>query len=254
MNRRTFVSMTIAGAATPLLRRAALAQSTARARNVVLIHGLFADGSSWSEVIARLQRKGIQATAVQNPLTTLQAGVEATQDVLALQQGPTVLVAHSFGGMILSEAGVAPNVSAVVYIAARAPDAGEDYTALASRFPAPPASAGIVWSGDNGRLSEEAFLRDFGGDLPAEKARVLYAVQEPFRRSLLADKTTQAAWRSKPSWYAVSKEDRTINPDLQRFMAKRMEAKTIEVAASHLSLISQPDIIANFILEAAGQS
>jgi len=135
MNRRTFVSMTIAGAATPLLRRAALAQSTAKARNVVLIHGLFADGSSWSEVIARLQRKGIQATAVQNPLTTLQAGVEATQDVLALQQGPTVLVAHSFGGMILSEAGVAPNVSAVVYIAARAPDAGEDYTALASRFP-----------------------------------------------------------------------------------------------------------------------
>src|SRR5258708_7211842 len=122
MNRRTFVSMTIAGAATPLLRRAALAQSTAKARNVVLIHGLFADGSSWSEVIARLQRKGIQATAVQNPLTTLQAGVEATQDVLALQQGPTVLVAHSFGGMILSEAGVAPNVSAVVYIAARAPD------------------------------------------------------------------------------------------------------------------------------------
>jgi pimeloyl-ACP methyl ester carboxylesterase len=232
----------------------AFAQSTAKATNVVLVHGLFADGSSWSEVIARLQRKGIRATAVQNPLTTLQAGVEATQDVLALQQGPTVLVAHSFGGMILTEAGIAPNVSAVVYVAARAPDAGEDYTALASRFPAPPASAGIVWSGDYGRLSEEAFLRDFGGDLPTEKARVLYAVQEPFRRSLLADKATHAAWRSKPSWYAVSKEDRTINPDLQRFMAKRMGAKTIEVAASHLSLISQPDTIANLILEAAGQS
>jgi pimeloyl-ACP methyl ester carboxylesterase len=254
MNRRTFVGMTIAGAASPLLQRAAFAQAMAKARNVVLVHGLFADGSSWSEVIARLQAKGIRATAVQNPLTTLQAGVEATQDVLALQQGPTVLVAHSFGGMILSEAGIAPNVSAVVYVAARAPDAGEDYTALAARFPPPPASAGIVWSGDNGRLSEEAFLRDFGGDLPAEKARVLYAVQEPFRRSLLADKTTQAAWRSKPSWYAVSKEDRTINPDLQRFMAKRMGAKTIEVAASHLSLISQPDTIANLILEAAGQT
>jgi len=104
---------------------------------------------------------------VQNPLTSLAAAVEATQDVLALQQGPTVLVAHSFGGMILSEAGIASNVSAVVYVAARAPDAGEDYAALVSRFPAPPASAGIVWSGDDGRLSAEAFLRDFAGALLA---------------------------------------------------------------------------------------
>jgi pimeloyl-ACP methyl ester carboxylesterase len=97
-------------------------------------------------------------------------------------------------------------------------------------------------------------LRDFAGDLPANRARVLYAVQEPFKRSLLTEKTTHAAWRSKPSWYAVSTEDRTINPDLQRFMAKRMGAKTVEVRASHLSLISQPDTIANLILEAAGQS
>jgi pimeloyl-ACP methyl ester carboxylesterase len=156
--------------------------------------------------------------------------------------------------MILSEAGIASNVSAVVYVAARAPDAGEDYAALASRFPPPPASAGIVWSGDDGRLSEQAFLRDFAGDLPEDKARVLYAVQAPFKRSLLAGRTTHAAWRSKPSWYAVSTEDRTINPDLQRFMAKRMNAKTIEVKSSHLSLISQPDAIANLILEAAGQS
>jgi pimeloyl-ACP methyl ester carboxylesterase len=222
-------------------------------RNVVLVHGLFADGSCWSDVIARLQAKGIQATAVQNPLTTLQAAVQATRDVLALQQGPTVLVAHSFAGMVVTEAGVDPGVSAVVYVAARAPDAGEDYTALASRFPAPPASAGIVWSGDDGRLSEAAFLRDFAGDLPPERARVLYAVQAPFKRTLLADKTTQAAWRSKPSWYAVSTEDRTINPDLQRFMAKRMGANTIEVKASHLSLISQPDTITAMILEAAAQ-
>jgi integrase len=139
------------------------------------------------------------------------------------------------------------------YVAARAPDADEDYTALANRFPTPPASAGIVWSGDYGRLSEEAFLRDFAGDVPADKARVLYAVQAPFKRALLADKTTHAAWRSKLSWYAVSTEDRTINPDLQRFMAKRMGAKTIEVKASHVSLISQPDTITNLILEAAGQ-
>ena len=104
-----------------------------------------------------------------------------------------------------------------------------------------------------GQLSEEAFLRDFAGDLPADKARVLYAVQAPFNRTLLAGKTTHAAWRSKPSWYAVSTEDRTINPDLERFMAKRMGAKTIEVKASHVSLISQPDAIANLILEAAGR-
>ena len=252
VDRRGFVSMAVAGAASPLLQRVAVAQPVPKARNVVLIHGLFADGSCWSEVIARLQPKGMQVTAVQNPLTSLQASVEATQRVLAMQQGPTVLVAHSFGGMILTEAGIDSKVSAVVYVAARAPDANEDYTALAKGFPTPPASAGIVFADDEGRLSEEAFLRDFAGDLPADRARVLYAVQVPFKRTLLNDKTTHAAWRSKPSWYAVSTEDRTINPDLQRFMAKRMGAKTIEVKASHVSLISQPDTITNLILEAAG--
>jgi pimeloyl-ACP methyl ester carboxylesterase len=253
MDRRTFVSTAIAGAASPLLWRTADAEPVPAARNVVLVHGLFADGSCWSEVIARLQPRGMQVTSVQNPLTSLQASVEATQRVLAVQQGPTVLVAHSFGGMIITEAGIDPKVSAVVYVAARAPDANEDYAALAKGFPTPPASAGIVWSDDEGRLSEEAFLRDFAGDIPADKARVLYAVQAPFKKALLADKTTNAAWRSKRSWYAVSTEDRTINPDLQRFMAKRMGAKTIEVKASHLSLISQPDTITNLILEAAGQ-
>jgi pimeloyl-ACP methyl ester carboxylesterase len=253
MNRRAFVELAAAAAASPLLARAAAAQAAPKARNVVLVHGLFADGSCWSEVIARLQPKGINVTAVQNPLTSLKDAVDATQRVLAMQDGPTVLVAHSFGGMIVTEAGMDPKVSALVYIAARAPDAGEDYTALAKEFPTPPASAGIVWSGDEGRLSEEAFLHDFAGDLPADKARVLYAVQSPFKRALLADKTTNAAWRSKPSWYVVSAEDRTIDPDIERFMAKRMGAKTTEVKASHLSLISQPDAITNVILEAAGQ-
>jgi pimeloyl-ACP methyl ester carboxylesterase len=254
MDRRTLVSMIAAGAASSLLHGAAAAQPVPKAQNVVLVHGLFADGSCWTEVIARLQPKGISVTSVQNPLTTLPEAVAAAQRALALQQGPTVLVGHSFSGMIVTEAGVDPKVSAVVYVAARAPDAGEDYTALAHKFPAPPASAGIVWSHDWGRLSEEAFLRDFAGDLPPDKARVLYAVQAPFKRTLLAGKTTHAAWRSKPSWYAVSTEDRTINPDLERFMAKRMGAKTIEVKSSHLSLISHPDTIANLILEAAGQA
>ena len=254
MDRRTFVGATVAAAASSILAPAAFAQSTPKAKNVVLVHGLFADGSSWSEVIPRLQAAGLNVTAVQNPLTTLPEAVDAALRVLARQDGPTVFAGHSFSGMIVTDAGVHPNVSAVVYVAARAPDAGEDYTALAQKFPAPPASAGIVFDGDEGRLSEEAFLHDFAGDLPEAKAKALYAVQWPFHKTLLAGKTTHAAWRSKPSWYAVSTEDRTINPDLERFMAKRMGAKTIEVKASHVSLISQPATIANLILEAAGQT
>jgi pimeloyl-ACP methyl ester carboxylesterase len=188
-------------------------------------------------VIPRLQAAGLEVTAVQNPLTSLEDAVAATRRVLARQQGPTVLAGHSFGGMLVTEAGVDPQVSALVYVAARAPDAGEDYAALAQRFPAPPATAGIVFDGDEGRLSEAAFLRDFAGDLPRAKAKVLYAVQQPFQKALLTGRTSQAAWRSKPSFYAVSTEDRTINP---------------EVRSSHLSLISHPQEIASLILEAAG--
>ena len=252
INRRTFVGMVTAGAARPLLAPAAAAQPVPKARNVVLVHGLFADGSCWSEVIARLQPEGISVTAVQNPLTSLKDAVEATQVVLARQDGPTVLVGHSFSGMIVTEAGMHPSVSALVYVAARAPDAGEDYSALAKTYPTPPATAGIVFEGDEGRLSEQAFLRDFAGDLPEARAKVLYAVQEPFHKALLAGRTTHAAWRLKPSYYAVSTEDRTIDPDLERFMAKRMGAKTIELKASHLALISHPNEITQLILEAAG--
>ena len=225
MNRRAFSTALVTGAAASLIStRGMAANSTpAKAGNVVLVHGLFADGSCWSEVIARLQAAGLNATSVQNPLTTLPEAVASAERVLARQDGPTVLVGHSFSGMIVTEAGVHPNVSA------------------------------LVFDGDEGRLSEKAFLQDFAGDLPEAKARVLYAVQEPFHKALLAGKTTHAAWRSKPSYYAVSTEDRTINPDLERFMAKRMGAKTIEVKSSHLSLISHPDEITRLILEAAGR-
>jgi pimeloyl-ACP methyl ester carboxylesterase len=253
MSRRTLASALAAGAIAVPMPRLPGAEKPPVARNIVLVHGLFADGSSWSEVIARLQAAGLNVTSVQNPLTTLDAAVAETQRVLARQNGPTVLVGHSFAGMIVTEAGVDPKVSALVYVAARAPDAGEDYTALAKKFPGPPASAGIVFDGDEGRLTEVAFLRDFAGDLPEARARVLYAVQEPFHQALLTGKTTQAAWRSKPSFYAVSTEDRTINPDLERFMAKRMGATTIEVKASHLSLISRPREITDLILQAAGR-
>ncbi len=251
MDRRNFLGTMAIGVAGLALQGSAFAQGLPRARNVVLVHGLFADGSCWTEVIPKLQAAGLNVTSVQNPLTTLDEAVAAAQQVLARQDGPTVLVGHSFSGMIVTEAGIDPKVSAVVYVAARAPDAGEDYTALAQKFPTPPASAGIVFDGDQGRLTEAAFLRDFAGDLPEAKAKVLYAVQEPFHKALLTGKTTHAAWRSKPSFYAVSTEDRTINPDLERFMAKRMGATTIEVQASHLSLISHAPEIADLILQAA---
>src|SRR3954447_6225771 len=131
MNRRAFSATVLAGAAASLISARGMAANATKARNVVLVHGLFADGSCWTEVIARLQRKGLNATAVQNPLTSLQEAVDATKDVLSWQQGPTVLVGHSFGGVIVSEAGVDPKVSSLVYVAARGPEAGEDYTALA---------------------------------------------------------------------------------------------------------------------------
>jgi pimeloyl-ACP methyl ester carboxylesterase len=251
MIRRAFASALAAGATAPLMSGLVRAQEGPRARNIVLVHGLFADGSCWSEVIARLQAVGLNVTSVQNPLTTLEDALAETRRVLARQDGPTVLVGHSFAGMIVTEVGIDPKVSALVYVAARAPDAGEDYTTLANKFPTPPASAGIVFDGDEGRLSEAAFLRDFAGDLPEGRAKVLYAVQQPFHKALLAGRTQHAAWRSKPSFYAVSTQDRTINPDLERFMANRMGATTIELNASHLSLISHPQEIADLILQAA---
>src|SRR5881296_2767638 len=158
IHRRTFSRLVITGAATSLFGRSrkAHAQSPVTARNVVLVHGAYADGSCWSEVIGRLQRLGLKATAVQNPLTSLTDDVAATRRILALQDGPTVLVGHSWAGTVISEAGTDPKVSALVYVAARAPDAGEDYGALAAKFPTPPANAGLVKAGSAER----------GGGLP----------------------------------------------------------------------------------------
>ena len=220
--------------------------------NVVLVHGAYADGSGWNEVIARLQKAGMHVTSVQNPLTSLADDAEATRRVLALQDGPTILVGHSWAGTVISETGNDPKVAVLVYVAARAPDVGEDYGALAAKFPAPPASAGLVKSPDGfAQLSEQAFVRDFAGDLDPAQARVLYASQGRISQTLFSGRTTQAAWKNKPSYYAVSQNDRTASPELERFVAKRMGAKTIELASSHVSMISHPDEIANLILEAA---
>src|SRR6202049_1375097 len=188
------------------------------ARNVVLVHGAWADGSSWAEVIPLLQAAGLKVTAVQNPLTSLEDSVAATRRALALQDGPTVLVAHSWGGTVISETGVDPKVTALVYVAARAPDANEDFVALSGKFPTGAVRAGVQEHDGFTRLSEESFLKYFANGVEPKVAEVLYAVQEPTAASLWGERTTADAWRSKPSWYAVSKLDESINPHLEGFV------------------------------------
>lgn len=248
--RHTTLLMSLALAA--LSTTAARADTPQEVKNIVLVHGLFADGSSWGKVIPLLQAKGLHVTAVQNPTTSLDNDVAAVKRALAQQDGPVILVAHSYGGMVISQAGNEPEVKGLVYIAARAPEAGEDYPALTKKYPAAPASAGLKWSNEGyGALSEFAFIHDFAGDLPENEAKAYYAVQQPMGKAITQAKTTVAAWHNKPTWYAVSTEDRTINPDLERFMAKRMKANTIELNSSHVSLISQPQAVANLIMKAA---
>jgi pimeloyl-ACP methyl ester carboxylesterase len=261
VDRRTsLIHLAAASAAFAFMSGAQAQQHTSAAqalpseavKNIVLVHGLYADGSSWGKVIPLLQARGLHVTAVQNPTTTFQDDVDAVKRVLALQDGPTLLVAHSYGGMVISEAGADPKVTGLVYIAARAPDAEEDYPALTRQFPAAPAGAGLKWEADGfGALTESAFVKDFAGDLPPAQAHVYYAAQQRIGKPVTQAKTTVAAWHDKPSWYAVSTEDRTINPDLQRFMAKRMGATTVELRSSHVSLLSHPQEVAKLILEAA---
>jgi pimeloyl-ACP methyl ester carboxylesterase len=252
LNRRLFNAMVGGAALSSMAATLVKAQGAPSAKNVVLVHGLYADGSCWLDVIPHLQAAGMNVTAVQNPLTSLADAAAATRRVLAMQDGPTVLVGHSFAGTIISEVGSDPIVSALVYVAARAPDAGEDFGALAAKFPKPPASSGVMRANGYFWLNEESFLRDFAGDIDPTRARALYAVQGLVAESLVTAKTSAAAWRSKPTWYQVSTEDHTINPDLERFLAKRMKATTIELPSSHLSLISHSREIAELILRAAG--
>jgi pimeloyl-ACP methyl ester carboxylesterase len=224
-----------------------------QARNVVLVHGAWADGSSWAEVIPRLQAAGLHVTAVQNPLTSLADSVAATRRALALQDGPTVLAAHSWAGTVISETGTDPKVTALVYVAARAPDANEDFVALSGKFPTTAARAGVQEHDGFTLLSEEAFLKYFANGVPRKQAEVLYAVQGSTAASLFGGRTTAAAWHDKPTFYAVSKLDQTIAPELERFLAKRMNATTIEIEAGHLSLVSHPKEVADLILAAAGR-
>lgn len=243
----------MAGVAGVIPAQAKTPTAPVRARNVVLVHGAWADGSSWEKVIPFLQAAGLHVTAVQNPLTSLADADAVTRRVLAQQDGPTVLVGHSWSGTIVSDTGDDPKVSALVYVAARAPDAGEDFVALSGKFPTTPVRAGVVTHDGFTTLTEDAYTKYFANDIPHKQAEVLFAEQQPTAASLFTNRTTAAAWHDKPTFYAVSKHDMTIAPELERFLAKRMHAKTIEVNAGHLSMISQPQAIANLILEAAGR-
>jgi pimeloyl-ACP methyl ester carboxylesterase len=219
--------------------------------NIVLVHGAYADGSCWSEVIPLLQREGHKVTAVQNPLTSLEEDAAATRRILDLQDGPTVLVGHSWAGTVISEVGDHPKVAELVFVAARAPDAGEDYGALAARYPVPPASAGLEFVDGYGQLSEQAFIQDFANGVNPVKASVLFAVQGQISKTLFQSRTANTAWRNKPCWYAISQQDRTTSPDLERFLALRMGARMVEIDSGHLSMLTHPREIADLIHEAA---
>ena len=219
-------------------------------KNIVLVHGAFADGSSWNKVIRILQRESYHVTAVQQPLTSLEEDVEITRHILSMQQGPAILVGHSYGGVIITVAGNEPNVAGLVYVAAYAPDAGENIADLKAHAD-PAAGAAHVRSDDKGYLWIEcsAYPEFFAGDVDPEEARVMAAVQMPWKVS--SSRIVTPAWRSRPSWYQVSEEDRMINPELQRMMAKRIGATTLSLKSSHASAVSHPVEIAELIMTAA---
>jgi len=224
-------------------------------KNIVLVHGAFADGSSWAKVISILQAKGYNVTAVQNPLTSFADDVAATNRALALQNGPVILVGHSWGGVVITEAGTDPKVAGLVYVAAFGPDAGEVVGDLGKPFPPPPAFAAPIVDKDGFMtLPTEAVLKHFASDLPPAEARVVAATQGPIHVSAFGTKVSSVAWKTKPSWYIVSKLDGAIAPDEERFFAKRMKATTTELNSSHVPMLSQPKAVAAVIMEAAAKA
>jgi pimeloyl-ACP methyl ester carboxylesterase len=211
--------------------------------NIVLVHGAWADGSSWSSVIERLQADGYHVTAPQFPLTSLADDVARLRHVLALQDGPTVIAGHSYGGEVMTALGNdAPNVVGLVYIAAFGLDEGESLGGLLAQGPPTPALAhqsvdeeGFVW------LTQDDFVNHFAGDVDPVKAKVLYAVQQPLSTSILSDVVMNVpGWKSLPSWYMIAQDDQALPPDAQRMFANRMGATNVEVPSGHLAMVSHP--------------
>jgi pimeloyl-ACP methyl ester carboxylesterase len=223
-------------------------------KNIVLVHGAFADGSSWAKVIPILQEKGYNVTAVQNPLTSLADDVAATKRALARQDGPVILVGHSWAGVVITEAGMDPKVVGLVYVAAFAPDQGETVGELGKAYPAPPALAAPNVDAEGFiTLSADAFKK-FGSDLPEKDALVAAATQGPIAASAFGAQVSGVAWKTKPSWYVVSARDEAIAPDEERFFAKRMKATTTELNTSHVPMLSQPKAVAAVIIDAASKA
>jgi pimeloyl-ACP methyl ester carboxylesterase len=217
--------------------------------NIVFVHGAWADGSSWSSVIEQLQAEGYHVTAPQFPLTSLANDVARLRQVLDLQEGPTIVVGHSYGGQVMTALGAdAPNVVGLVYIAAFALDQGESLGALLSQGPVTPALAHLFTDKQGfGWLSEDDFVEHFAGDVDPMKAKVMYAVQQPLAGSAFTDVMAAPAWKTLPSWYLVATNDEAIPPDAERQFANRMGATTVEVPSSHLPMVSHPKDVVELI-------
>lgn len=220
-------------------------------RNIVLVHGAWADGSSWAKVIPLLQAKGYRVTAVQNPLTSLSDDVAATKRALDLQDGPALLVGHSWAGMVITQAGTASKVAGLVYINAFAPSVGDSATSLGRGYPTPPGvkdirqSDGFLW------LTPSTVAQYFTPELSPSESAVVAATQVPITGASFTETVTVAAWKTKPSWCIVGMHDQMIDPDLERAMAKKIKAKVLELDAGHTSMLEQPEKVANFIASAA---
>lgn len=232
-----------------------MAQSNAAIKNVVLVHGAFVDGSGWREVYDHLTRDGFNVTIVQNPTTSLSDDVAATKRALAAQNGPTILVGHSYGGVVITEAGTDPKVAGLVYVAAFAPDKGESVSALI-KDPAPGAPVPPILPPQDGYLllDRAKFRASFAADVSAEDAAFMADAQTPWGLEALAGAITEPAWKTKPSWYIVATGDRMIPPDAQRAMSRRAGSSVVEVEGSHAVYVSQPQAVAAIISKAANDA
>jgi pimeloyl-ACP methyl ester carboxylesterase len=221
-------------------------------KNVVLVHGAWADGSSWSKVLPLLQASGLHAVAVQNPLSSIADDVASTNRLIDAQDGPVLLVGHSYGGAVITEAGNNPKVVGMVYVAAFAPEEGETLGGMAAQYPTPPAYSEFRQVDDGYLvLTEKGVRESFAQDLSAAEQSLVFAVQGATQGAILGTPIKKAAWHSKPSWFVIAANDRTIAPEQEISTAKRMGAKTLTVASSHLAMLAQPKKVAGFVIEAA---
>jgi pimeloyl-ACP methyl ester carboxylesterase len=250
MGLNSLFSLSLAGSMLLALAAGVPAHAADPVRNVVIVHGALADGSGWRKVHDLLVAKGYNVTVVQPPMTTLEADVAAAKRILDLQDGPSVLVGHSYGGMIITEAGNADNVASLVYIAAFQPDAGENLLDLAGRTP--PATTGIKATEDGFLyLDPKVYAADFSADVPAAEAKFMANSQVFPSKVAFETKIKQPAWKGRKSWALIATEDRAIHPDLMRFMAKRAGSTPVEVKGSHAVFMSQPEAVAALIEKAA---